>query len=67
MGFCARAKKNGREIYQGLKLKELQAAIFFVCFNGAVIPNVADYMYYYQTDVAGFDASMMGWLSFLSC
>ena len=50
MAFCDRAKKNGREIWQGLKIRELHREILYICLMGALIPNVNTYLYYYERE-----------------
>ena len=51
MGFCERFKKNSREIWQGVKMKELQTSLAFVLLMGALVPNTTSYLYYYEKEV----------------
>ena len=54
MGLWRRTKFVFKEVWTGLQIRELYRAVIFYTIMGCVIPNYLDYMYYYQTDVAGF-------------
>ena len=54
MGLCQRTKMNLVEIKKGFQIRELYKSVVFFILLGAVIPSFADYMYYYELDVAGF-------------
>ena len=65
MGFCDRAKKNGKEILAGLKISELNLSVLYICLMGAIVPNVTTYLYYYERSV-GMEALELGLLSVCS-
>jgi len=50
MSFCARCKLNFREIWQGVKMRELQKSLALLLM-GALVPNTASYLYYYEIEV----------------
>lgn len=49
-----RSKSNTKDIIKGLKLPELWKSILYYLLIGAMVPNFADYYYYYQIEIAGF-------------
>jgi len=62
MGFCERGKKNFKEIWQGVKMKEFRKSLLFVLLMGALVPNISSYLYYYEKDV-GITQFQIGMLS----
>ena len=54
MTFKQRTKMTFREIWQGLKIREIRRFLTFIVISRALVPNYSNYFYYYLTDELGF-------------
>ena len=54
MTFYKRACQVCKEVWKGLKIRELNRSILFFILMGCVIPSFTNYIYYFQMDVTGF-------------
>jgi len=61
-----RSKSNLKDVYKGIKLPELWRTLLFFLILGSVVPNFADFLYYYQIKVSGFSQLEYSYLQVLS-
>ena len=54
MSLWSRVKFISVSVKNALKIKEMWRSVLFFCLVGVIVPNFADYLYYYQLNISKF-------------
>ena len=61
-----RSLENLRNVWKGVKLKQLWQTMLFFVILGATLPSSDTFLYYYETDVLDMSQILISWLSVIS-